>query len=297
MAIGSGTALCLGSDSKISSLNTELLHKLYLKKQNGADMNRKIMKRICCIALIGGFLWAMQLFCDTFEKEGGFNGVQGESVAAESWKGMWKKFVGNGEQNEKPVVVIDAGHGGIDPGKVGVSGALEKDINLAIAKEIKELLEQNDIAVVLTRTDENGLYSETDRNKKSADMRERIRLLTDAAPVLAVSIHQNSFTDSASRGAQVFYYEGSQEGKRGAELIQETVKNEIMDGNHRLAKANSSYYMLKKSPCPLVIVECGFLSNPQEEKLLMTQEYQRKMAWAVHLGILKWMAQMQNERK
>lgn len=271
-------------------------------------MNQKIINRICCIALIGWFLWAMQLFCTNY---GGTDAVAGKRDGATTEQGhsVWKHLTGAGRRNSadsaagkslqtrNPIVVIDAGHGGMDPGKVGVSGALEKEINLAIAEELKELLEQNDITVVMTRTDDNGLYSETDRNKKSADMRERIRLLTEAAPVLAVSIHQNSFTDSQSRGAQVFYYEGSSEGKRGAELIQETMKRTLADGNHRTAKSNTSYYMLKKSPCPLVIVECGFLSNPQEEQLLVTKEYQRKVAWAVHLGVLEWMTQLQSEAK
>lgn len=254
------------------------------------NMNRKIFNRICCIALIGWFLWAMQLFCAQ-DKEESFaqRGTEGIRQGAE------RKINESDRRNKKPTVVIDAGHGGMDPGKVGVSGALEKEINLAIAKELKELLEQNDITVVMTRTDDNGLYSETDRNKKSADMKERIQLLTEAAPVLAVSIHQNSFTDSKSRGAQVFYYEGSAEGKRGAELIQEAMRRELADGNHRLAKANTSYYMLKKSPCPLVIVECGFLSNPQEEQQLLAAEYQRKVAWAVHLGVLEWMAKLQEK--
>jgi len=246
-------------------------------------MKQKIWNRICCIAFTGWFLWAMQLFCTNQDGAEGVFNIRNESV--------------NAEQTGKPVVVIDAGHGGMDPGKVGINGALEKEINLAIAKELKELLEQNDITVVMTRAGDDGLYSETDRNKKSADMRERIRLLTEATPVLAVSIHQNSFTDSGSRGAQVFYYERSSEGKRGAELIQEAMRRELADGNHRTAKANTSYYMLKKSPCPLVIVECGFLSNPQEEQLLVTAEYQRKMAWAVHLGVLEWLAQIQKGTK
>lgn len=263
------------------------------------DMNHKIWNRICCIVLIGWFLWAMQLFCTNQQ---GTEGELGWRNTRSVWhtiivskRDMTRSTEADSERTKKPVVVIDAGHGGMDPGKVGVSGALEKEINLAVAKELKELLEQNDITVVMTRTEDSGLYSETDRNKKSADMRERIRLLTEASPILAVSIHQNSFTDSRSSGAQVFYYEGSQEGKRGAELIQETMKEELADGNHRVAKSNTSYYLLKKSPCPLVIVECGFLSNPQEESLLMTAEYQRKVAWAVHLGVLKWMTQMLGE--
>ena len=233
-------------------------------------MNRKMIYQICCIALIGWLVWAVQLF---YCKRTG----DGDSAEVTAFA------------QKQPVVVIDAGHGGFDPGKVGVAGSLEKEINLAIALELKELLEQNDITVVMTRIDDRGLYAETDSNKKSADMRERVNVLVQAGPVLAVSIHQNSFTDNKSRGAQVFYYTGSVEGKRGAELIQEAMRRELADGNRRAAKANASYYMLKKSPCPLVIVECGFLSNPEEEKMLGTAEYRRKVAWAIHLGVMEWM--------
>lgn len=191
-------------------------------------------------------------------------------------------------------VVIDAGHGGFDPGKVGTVGTLEKDINLAIAQQLKVLLELNGITVVMTRETDAGLYEDSDQNKKSADMRARVQLLQDTAPVVAVSIHQNSFTDPASRGAQVFYYDGSAEGERGAEILQGALKRELNDGNHRIQKANTSYYMLKKSPCPLVIVECGFLSNPEEEMLLQNPQYQRKLAWAIHLGIVEWIAKIEN---
>ena len=232
-------------------------------------MNRKVICQICCIALIGWSICAVQFFC--CNRTGNDDAAEATALA-----------------RKQPVVVIDAGHGGFDPGKVGVAGSLEKEINLAIALELKELLEQNDITVVLTRTGDEGLYSEADTNKKSADMRERVNVLVQTGATLAVSIHQNSFTDSRSRGAQVFYFAGSVEGKRGAELIQEAMRRELADGNHRVAKANSSYYMLKKSPCPLVIVECGFLSNPEEEKMLGTAEYQRKLAWAIHLGVMEW---------
>lgn len=197
--------------------------------------------------------------------------------------------VGGSDNSRRPLVVLDAGHGGMDPGKVGVTGAKEKDINLSVVGYLKELLEQNDVTVVLTRSDDNGLYSKQDKNKKSADMRERIRILTETSPVLAVSIHQNSFTNATASGTQVFYYGGSEQGKKGATLIQEAMKRELRDGNRRMAKANTSYYMLKKSPCPLVIIECGFLSNPEEEQKLLTSDYQRKVAWAAHLGIMEWL--------
>lgn len=186
-------------------------------------------------------------------------------------------------------VVLDAGHGGMDPGKVGVAGTLEKELNLELVYRIKRLLEQNNVRVVLTRESDAGLYTESDSNKKSADMRKRIEIINQEIPDLVVSIHQNSYTSPACKGAQVFYFKGSATGERLAELLQSTIKKTLADGNTREAKSNDSYYMLKKSTYTSVIVECGFLSNPEEEALLLTEEYQEKLAWAIHLGILQYL--------
>lgn len=230
---------------------------------------------ICCIAVIGSVM-AMQFFVSF--------------AWSKVSRMLTDRAVASDGRSNKIRVVVDAGHGGFDPGKVGTAGTLEKDINLAVAKEVKELLELNGVEVVMTREEDCGLYSDSDKNKKSADMRARVQLLKDVEPVVAVSIHQNSFTDSKSRGAQVFYFEGSKEGKQGAEILQTVLKRELADGNHRMPKANTSYYMLKKSPCPLVIIECGFLSNPEEEMQLQSPAYQRKLAWAIHLGVMEWLA-------
>lgn len=185
----------------------------------------------------------------------------------------------------KRIIVIDPGHGGKDPGKVGCTGVLEKDVNLRIAHKLKLLLEQNDFQVIMTRMDDRGLYSESDSNKKRVDLKNRVDLINQSNAVLVVSIHQNSFSQQSSRGAQVFYYNKSPEGEVLAKIIQEQMKETLGDGNHRVAKPNDSYYMLKKTQCPLVIVESGFLSNPEEEQLLTKDEYQEKMAWAIHLAI------------
>ena len=186
-------------------------------------------------------------------------------------------------------VVLDAGHGGMDPGKVGVAGTLEKELNLEIVYRVKRLLEQNNVQVILTRESDAGLYTEADSNKKSADMKKRIAIIEKEAPALVVSIHQNSYTSPSCKGAQVFYFEGSESGERLAGILQDVIKETLADGNTREAKGNSSYYMLKKSTATSVIVECGFLSNPEEEALLLQEEYQEKMAWAIHLGILQYL--------
>lgn len=193
-----------------------------------------------------------------------------------------------GRENSLPVVVIDAGHGGKDPGKVGVNDALEKEINLSIAKRLKSLLEQNDVAVVMTREEDKDLASEQATNRKNEDLRARAALIEEVTPVVMVSIHQNSYPEAEVDGAQVFYYSGSEGGKLLGAMVQESLKSEIKDGNHRVAKANKDYYLLKKSVCPAVIVECGFLSNPNEAALLATEEYQEKIAYAIHLGIMEY---------
>ena len=193
------------------------------------------------------------------------------------------------KQKDKITVVLDAGHGGRDPGKVAVNGALEKDINLSIAQKLKTLLEQNDINVVMIRNDDSGLYSESDSNKKAADMRNRVDIINKSEATLAISIHQNSFTQESIKGAQVFYYNNSDEGKKFAENMQEQLKKSLQDGNKRMAKANDSYYMLKKVECPIIIVECGYLSNNTEAALLTDENYQERMAFAIHLGLLSYL--------
>lgn len=215
--------------------------------------------------------------------------------ALETMKNLMRKDADKNSAIKKVTVVIDAGHGGFDPGKVGVNGELEKDVNLAISKKIKQFLEQNDCNVVMTRPDENGLYSEGDRNRKSTDMKKRVEIINSCNPTVAVSIHQNSFSQESSKGAQVFYHNQSEEGKIFAELMQEQIKQTINDGNHRKAKANQNYYMLKKTNCPIIIIECGFLSNYEEAKKLMDDTYQEKMAWAIHLGILNYINNYVNQ--
>jgi len=187
------------------------------------------------------------------------------------------------------VVVLDAGHGGNDPGKVGVDGTLEKDINLSLTNKLKEYLEAADVTVILTRDSDEGLYSLTDTNKKRADMNARCKRIEETAPDAVVSIHQNSYHEESVRGPQVFYYAGSAEGRRLADTVQSSFDGVLGDANTRSAKANSEYYLLLHTSCPVVIVECGFLSNWEESVKLQDEEYQRELAWVIHLGILQYL--------
>lgn len=190
---------------------------------------------------------------------------------------------------EKTCIVIDAGHGGTDPGKIGINGKKEKDINLQIAKELKKKLEKEGIEVVMTRESDEGLYNSSSRNKKVDDMKKRCKIIDEAKPVFTISIHQNSYPEEYVKGAQVFYYGQSQEGKELAEILQESMVQQLDKENHRTAKANESYYLLKKTESPTVIVECGFLSNSEEAKLLADKNYQKKVAEAIHTGIKKYL--------
>ena len=193
------------------------------------------------------------------------------------------------------LVIVDAGHGGNDPGKIGVDGTKEKDLNLIIAKRVKTLLEQQDVRVLLTRETDDGLYEESSSNKKVEDMKRRCKMMNEEQPDLVISIHQNSYHEESIRGAQVFYYRTSEEGKRLAETIQDEMIRVVDPQNKRLAKANDSYYLLKKTTPPICIVECGFLSNWEECRLLKEPEYQEKVAWGIHLGVLKYL-ETQGER-
>ena len=173
---------------------------------------------------------------------------------------------------------------------VGLHGEKEKEINLSIAKKLQRNLEHQGIRVVMTRTDDNGLYSAGSANKKREDMNRRVEMMNMPGTVLAVSIHQNSFTNSKYKGAQVFYYKTSEKSERLAKTIQQSLIENADSTNTRQAKENDSYYILKKSEIPAVIVECGFLSNEEESAKLTNEIYQEKIAWAIHIGIMRYLA-------
>lgn len=208
---------------------------------------------------------------------------------------------GNGGVDEQVevdyTVVLDAGHGGIDPGKVGVDGSLEKDINLQIVMKLKEVLENDEeinkgknIEVILTREDDTGHYSESDSNKKMADMQGRCQIVEAAEADILVSIHQNSYHSASVKGAQVFYYEKSEKGHELATVIQKKLVEKLSEnGKGRVEKANDNYYILLNVSCPAVIVECGFLSNPEEAAKLGSEEYQERVAKAVAEGVVEYL--------
>ena len=187
------------------------------------------------------------------------------------------------------LVIIDAGHGGDDPGKIGVDGVQEKDLNLKMALALRDLLEQQDVEVLMTREDAGGLYDERTSNKKVQDMRRRCELINREKPACVVSIHQNSYHEESIHGAQVFYYKTSKESGELAKILQKELARVVEPTNHRQAKANDTYYLLKRTEAPTVIVECGFLSNWDECAKLQNEEYQAKLVWAIQMGVLKYL--------
>lgn len=186
-------------------------------------------------------------------------------------------------------VVIDAGHGGNDPGKVATDGKLEKDLNLEIALRLGKYLQKKGMDVYYTRQSDEGLYSSGSKSKKSEDLKNRCVVVENVDPDFTISIHQNSYSESYVKGAQVFYYGQSEAGEQLAKAIQKNIKVCVDKENNRQAKANESYYLLRKTKSPTVIVECGFLSNPAEAALLQKAAYQKKLVEAIYRGICEYL--------
>ncbi|MHC1722025.1 MAG: N-acetylmuramoyl-L-alanine amidase [Aminipila sp.] len=194
------------------------------------------------------------------------------------------------------VIIIDPGHGGLDGGAESAGGVSEKNINLAIAKELEQLAKVDGWNVVMTRNEDISLGEDakgTIRSKKTKDLLERKRIICEVEPNVTVSIHLNSFKEDRSvKGAQVFYPSGSEketviaESKRLAEIVQESLSNGIADGTERTALSKSGVMILKNPKSPIIIVECGFLSNSVEAQLLESKEYQKKLAACIYKGIM-----------
>lgn len=194
-----------------------------------------------------------------------------------------RKVSARPESREDCLVIIDPGHGGLDAGKIGVNGKEEKEINLNISLKIQKLLKEQGVEVEMTRTEDERL-GET----QVEDLKARVSLMNEKNPDLVISIHQNSYHEESVSGAQVFYYTDSAQSERAAEFIQEALK-EADPENTKKTKENSTYYILKRTEVPAVIVECGFLSNRREAEKLAGEEYQQELAAAVVKGTLRYL--------
>lgn len=189
-------------------------------------------------------------------------------------------------------VIIDAGHGGVDGGAVASSGILEKDLNLQIALYLKHRLEEQDVTVIMVRENDLSLHdpsADSIRNKKRSDLKHRLELMNAHPDALVVSIHQNTFTESQYRGAQMFYGVHHPQSPIVAQYIQDAIVAELQPDNQRkIKKAPSSVFLLQHATPAMVLIECGFLSNPEELALLSSDSYQQQMAAAICGGILNY---------
>ena len=191
-------------------------------------------------------------------------------------------------------IVIDAGHGVPDEGAQSSNGTTEAETNLKIALKLQNLLEQSGCTVILTRSDENAIYdidSKTLKQKKISDIKNRVKIGNESSADIFVSIHLNKIPQSQYDGWQTFYKEGSEDGARLAKTIQENLNKTIQKENNRIAKTIDKIYIIKHVEIPTTIVECGLLSNPDEEKLLLEDEYQNKLAWGIYNGIIDYFYQ------
>ena len=189
-------------------------------------------------------------------------------------------------------IVLDAGHGLPDQGAEGVYGTTEQLINLQITFKIQEMLEQSGVNVILTRSDENGIYSKDKKSiydKKVSDIKNRVEIVNNSQANILVSIHLNKYPqDSIYRGWQTFYKKDNAQGMSLAESIQKSINSNIEYNNTRTCHSIKDIYLIDNIVIPGVIVECGFLSNYEETELLLTDEYQNKIAWGIYLGIINY---------
>lgn len=188
-------------------------------------------------------------------------------------------------------IVLDAGHGLPDGGAVASDGTIESELNLDIVLKLQALLESSNCTVILTRSDENGIYessAKTIRKQKVSDMKNRASIANNSDSEIVVSIHMNKLPQTQYDGWQTFYKNTDDDSKKLANCIQNNLNHFIDEQNNREIKSISGIYLTRNVQIPLVIVECGFLSNYQENELLKTDEYQDLLAWGIYAGIMDY---------
>ena len=191
--------------------------------------------------------------------------------------------------NKPYTVVVDAGHGEPDGGAVGINGTIEKDINLQIALKLREVLENRGVRVIMTRTDDNSICDNSARTlheKKVSDMHNRLEIINTSGADLFLSIHINSFSDPKSGGLHVFYSRNHPEAEETATLIQESIAELTGAKTHAVKTASDTLFLMKNPIPPAILIECGFISNPEEEKLLNDDNYQSKIAFSIANAVI-----------
>lgn len=190
-----------------------------------------------------------------------------------------------------PLIIIDAGHGGEDGGAVAKDGTAEKDINLQISLKLNDILSALGFNTKLIRTTDTAIHTEGDtiRARKISDIHNRKAIMDECDNCLYISIHQNKYSDSSIWGAQTFYSKNDEKSKDLAQFIQSTISGQLQPENKRKIKpSGTDIYLLYNATKPAVMVECGFLSNPDELSKLTDSEYQNKMALSIAIGILNY---------
>ena len=188
-------------------------------------------------------------------------------------------------------IVIDAGHGVPDEGAQSSTGTTEAETNLKISLKVQNLLEQSGCTVILSRSDENAIYdvdSNTLKQKKISDIRNRVKIGNESSADIFVSIHLNKIPQQQYYGWQCFYKEGNEQSNKLAKSIQENLNKSMQKENNRVAMKIDNIYIIKHVEIPTSIVECGFLSNPEEEKQLLDDNYQNRLAWGIYSGIINY---------
>lgn len=191
---------------------------------------------------------------------------------------------------ERKTVVIDAGHGGVDGGATSCTGVLESQFNLEIAVKLNDLMHLLGIQTYMIRETDCSIYTQGDTiaQKKISDLRERVRIVNSIEDSVLISIHQNHFSDSKYSGAQVFY-PATTASRELSTRLQESIKNTLNPGSRRSIKKADGIYLMQHINCPGALIECGFLSNPQEEYLLRSKAYQQKMCSVIACTVSTWL--------
>lgn len=196
---------------------------------------------------------------------------------------------------QRVTVIVDPGHGGIDPGAV-CNGSIEKDLNLKVASKLASFLALSDVDVIMTRTTDTLLGSGTTvKQQKIADLNERLKVLKSVDSCIFVSIHMNKFSDVSARGMQIFYASASAEAAELAECIQALARDNDNNNKRQIKPDDGNIFILKNTDAPAILVECGFMSNAEECRLLNTEQYQNKTAFIIYCGIIKYLQEKQDE--
>lgn len=192
-----------------------------------------------------------------------------------------------------PTIIIDPGHGGVDGGAVGMDNIVEKDINLSICLTMRDIFAISGFDVVMTRDTDISIHDEGvsgTKKQKTSDLRNRLAIVEENPGAIFISLHQNKFEDRRSKGAQIFYGPKNQESQALAQVIQENFVEDLQPGNQRQIKqAGKNLFLLHNAPCPSVLVECGFLSNPEDAYQLVDPEFQAKIAFTTFRSVMEFL--------